>query len=137
MQITTIGLDLAKSVFQVHAINSASEVVVKKALRRVQMRRFFEQLDPCLVGIEACGTSHYWARELTKLGHEVRLMSPAYVKPYVKRGKTDAGDAEAICEAVTRPRCVSSRSSRPSSKRRWRCTARGTCSSNSAPSWST
>jgi transposase len=67
------------------------------------MRRFFEQLDPCLVGIEACGTSHYWAREITKLGHEVRLMPPAYVKPYVKRGKTDAGDAEAICEAVTRP----------------------------------
>ena len=103
MQITTIGLDLAKSVFQVHAINSTGKVVVKKALRRVQMRRFFEQLDPCLVGIEACGTSHYWAREITKLGHEVRLMPPAYVKPYVKRGKTDAGDAEAICEAVTRP----------------------------------
>lgn len=103
MQITTIGLDLAKNVFQVHAINSASEVVVKKTLRRVQMRRFFEQLDPCLVGIEACGTSHYWAREITKLGHEVRLMPPAYVKPYVKRGKSDAGYAEAICEAVTRP----------------------------------
>jgi transposase len=83
MQITTIGLDLAKNVFQVHAINSASEVVVKKTLRRLQMRRFFEQLDPCLVGIEACGTSHYWAREITKLGHEVRLMPPAYVKPYV------------------------------------------------------
>jgi transposase len=99
MQITTIGLDLAKNVFQVHAINGASEVVVKKTLRRVQMRRFFEQLDPCLVGIEACGTSHYWAREITKLGHEVRLMPPAYVKPYVKRGKTDANDAE----AVTRP----------------------------------
>ena len=103
MEITTIGLDLAKTVFQVHGINSASEVVVKKTLRRVQMRRFFEQLDPCLVGIEACGTSHYWAREITRLGHEVRLMPPAYVKPYVKRGKTDASDAEAICEAVTRP----------------------------------
>jgi len=100
MQITTVGLDLAKNVFQVHAINSASEVVVKKTLRRVQLRRFFEQLRPCLVGIEACGTSHYWAREITKLGHEVRLMPPAYVKPYVKRGKTDAGDAG---EAVTRP----------------------------------
>ena len=82
MEITTIGLDLAKNVFQVHGINSASEVVVKKTLRRVQMRRFFEQLDPCLVGIEVCGTSHYWAREITKLGHEVRLMPPAYVKPY-------------------------------------------------------
>ncbi|MEY4965563.1 MAG: hypothetical protein RL274_1146 [Pseudomonadota bacterium] len=69
----------------------------------MQLRGFFEQLDPCLVGIEACGTSHYWAREITRLGHEVRLMPPAYVKPYVKRGKTDAGDAEAICEAVTRP----------------------------------
>ena len=103
MEITTVGLDLAKNVFQVHAINTANEVVVKKTLRRVQMRRFFEQLDPCLVGIEACGTSHYWAREITKLGHEVRLMPPAYVKPYVKRGKTDAGDAEAICEAVRRP----------------------------------
>ena len=103
MQITTIGLDLAKNVFQVHAINSAGEVAVRKALRRSQIRRFFEQLDPCLVGIEACGTSHYWAREITKLGHEVRLMPPAYVKPYVKRGKTDASDAEAICEAVTRP----------------------------------
>jgi len=79
MQITTIGLDLAKSVFQVHGINSANEVVVKKTLRRVQMRKFFEQLDPCLVGIEACGTSHYWAREITKLGHQVRLMPPGYV----------------------------------------------------------
>ncbi len=103
MEITTVGLDLAKNVFQVHAINSAGKVVVKKTLRRVRMRRFFEELDPCLVGIEACGTSHYWAREITKLGHEVRLMPPAYVKPYVKRGKTDAGDAEAICEAVRRP----------------------------------
>ena len=103
MQITTIGLDLAKSVFQVHGINSANEAVLKKTLRRVQVRRFFEQLDPCLVGIEACGTSHHWAREITKLGHQVRLMPPAYVKPYVKRGKSEAGDAEAICEAVTRP----------------------------------
>jgi transposase len=73
---------------------------VKKTLRRVQMRRFFEHLDPGLVGIEACGTSHYWAREITRLGHEVRLMPPAYVKPYVKRGKTDAGDAEAICVLI-------------------------------------
>ena len=100
MQITTIGLDLAKNVFQVHGINSAGEVVVKKTLRRVQMRRFFEQLDPCMVGIEACGTSHYWAREITQLGHEVRLMPPAYVKPYVKRGKTDAGDCPAPFEMV-------------------------------------
>jgi transposase len=103
MEITTIGLDLAKNVFQVHGVSSTGQVAVRKALRRSQMRRFFEELDPCLVGIEACGTSHYWAREITKLGHEVRLMPPAYVKPYVKRGKSDAGDAEAICEAVTRP----------------------------------
>ena len=78
-------------------------VVVRKALRRAQVLPFFAKLPSCLVGMEACGTSHHWARELTKLGHEVRLMPPAYVKPYVKRGKTDAGDAEAICEAVTRP----------------------------------
>ena len=103
MEITTIGLDLAKNVFQVHAINGAGEVVVRKAMRRAQVLRFFERLDPCLVGIEACGTSHYWAREISKFGHEVRLMPPAYVKPYVKRGKTDASDAEAICEAVSRP----------------------------------
>jgi len=103
MEITTIGLDLAKNVFQVHTINRASNVVVMKTLRRSQMRGFFERIDPCLVGIEACGTSHHWAREITRLGHEVRLMPPAYVKPYVKRGKTDASDAEAICEAVTRP----------------------------------
>lgn len=103
MEITTIGLDLAKSVFQVHAVNGAGDVVVRRALRRAQVLRFFERLSPCLVGMEACGTSHHWAREITKLGHEVRLMPPAYVKPYVKRGKSDASDAEAICEAVTRP----------------------------------
>lgn len=103
MEISTIGLDLAKSIFQVHAINAAGEVTVRKALRRSQVLPFFTKLPPCLVGIEACGTSHHWARELTRLGHEVRLMPPAYVKPYLKRGKTDANDAEAICEAVTRP----------------------------------
>jgi transposase len=103
MEISTIGLDLAKSVFQVHGIDAAGRVVVRKALRRSQVLPFFTKLPPCLVGLEACGTSHHWARELTRLGHDVRLMPPAYVKPYVKRGKTDANDAEAICEAVTRP----------------------------------
>lgn len=103
METITIGLDLAKRVFQVHAIDEAGNVVVRKALRRGQVLPFFARQPRCLVGLEACGTSHHWARELTKLGHEVRLMPPAYVKPYVKRGKTDAGDAEAICEAVTRP----------------------------------
>jgi transposase len=103
MEITTVGLDLAKRVFQVHGVDAAGGVVVRKALRRAQVLPFFAKLPPCLIGIEACGTSHYWARELTRLGHEVRLMPPAYVKPYVKRGKTDAADAEAICEAVTRP----------------------------------
>ena len=102
MEISTIGLDLAKNVFQVHGISATGEVVIRKALRRSQMLPFFEKLPPCLVGAEACGTSHHRARELTKLGHEVRLMPAAYVKPYVKRGKNDAADAEAICEAVTR-----------------------------------
>ncbi len=103
MKTTTVGLDLAKNVFQVHAIDAAGEVTVGRALRRRQVIPFFERLEPCLVGMEACGTSHYWARELSALGHRVKLMPPAYVTPYVKRGKTDAGDAEAICEAVTRP----------------------------------
>jgi transposase len=103
MKITTVGLDLAKNVFQVHGIDERAQVCVNKALRRRQVVPFFGKLEPCLIGIEACGTSHYWARELSALGHNVKLMPPAYVKPYVKRGKTDAGDAEAICEAVTRP----------------------------------
>ena len=100
MEISTIGLDLAKNIFQVHGINSQGEPIVRKALRRSQMLPFFAKIQPCLVGIEACGTSHHWARELIKLGHDVRLMPPAYVKPYVKRGKNDAADAEAICEGV-------------------------------------
>jgi transposase len=103
MKVSTVGLDLAKNVFQVHAIDEAGEVIVRKALRRRQVMPFFSRLTPCLVGMEACGTSHFWAREITALGHAVKLMPPAYVKPYVKRGKTDAGDAAAICEAVTRP----------------------------------
>lgn len=103
MQITTIGLDLAKSVFQVHGVDAAGRVVITKAFRRSQVMAYFAKLPACLVGMEACSTAHHWARELTKLGHTVRLMPPAYVKPYVRRGKNDAADAAAICEAVTRP----------------------------------
>ena len=101
--VTTIGLDIAKSVFQVHGVDAAGQVVVRQRLTRGRVLAFFEKLKPCLVGIEACGNSHYWARELNALGHQVRLMPAQYVKPYVKRGKNDAADAEAICEAVTRP----------------------------------
>ena len=103
MQITTIGLDLAKSVFQVHGVDMIGKVIVAKQLRRGQVLGFFSKLTPCLVGMEACSTAHHWARELIKFGHIVRLIPPAYVKPYVRRGKNDAADAAAICEAVTRP----------------------------------
>jgi transposase len=103
MQITTIGLDIAKNVFQVHGIDAAEKVVVRKQLRRGQVMKFFGALPACLVGMEACATAHHWARELTKLGHEVRLMPAKDVKAYVKRNKNDAADAEAICEAVRRP----------------------------------
>ncbi len=103
MQISTIGLDIAKNVFQVHGIDAAEKVVVRKRLRRRQVLEFFKALPPCLIGMEACATAHYWARELTKLGHEVRLMPAKDVKAYVKRNKNDAADAEAICEAVRRP----------------------------------
>ena len=103
MQVTTIGLDIAKNVFQVHGIDAAEKVAVRKQIRRGQMLAFFKALPPCLIGMEACATSHYWARELTKLGHQVRLMPAKDVKAYVKRNKNDAADAEAICEAVRRP----------------------------------
>src|SRR6476660_416814 len=103
MQITTIGLDIAKNVFQVHGIDATEKVAVRKQLRRGQVMGFFKALAPCLVGMEACATSHYWARELTKLGHQVRLMPAKHVKAYIKRNKNDAADAEAICEAVRRP----------------------------------
>ena len=103
MQISTIGLDLAKNVFQVHGIDANEKVVVRKQLRRSQVLASFKALPPCLVGMEACATAHYWARELRKLGHEVRLMPAKDVKAYVKRNKNDAADAEAICEAVRRP----------------------------------
>src|SRR3979411_2853860 len=103
MQITTIGLDIAKNVFQVHGIDAKEKVVARKQLRRSQVIAFFEALPPCLVGMEACATAHYWARGLTKLGHQVRLMPAKDVKAYVKRNKNDAAAAEAICEAVRRP----------------------------------
>jgi transposase len=103
MHPTTIGLDLAKHVFQVHGVDAAGKVIIRKKLRRSELKPFFEKLPPCLVGMEACGTAHHWGRELSSLGHHVRLMPAAYVKPYVKRGKNDEVDAEAICEAVTRP----------------------------------
>src|SRR5882757_5782443 len=100
--ITTIGLDIAKSDFQVHGVDAAGQVVVRHQLKRRYVLAFFQKLPPCLIGIEACASSHYWSRELRALGHTVRLMPPAYVRPYVKRQKNDAADAEAICEAVTR-----------------------------------
>jgi len=103
MQVTTIGLDIAKNVFQVHGIDASEKVVVRKQLRRSQVLAFFKALPPCLVGMEACATAHYWGRELTKLGHQARLMPAKDVKAYVKRNKNDAADAEAICEAVRRP----------------------------------
>src|SRR5476649_2605531 len=100
--ITTIGLDIAKSVFQVHGIDAEDKVIIRRQLKRRYVLAFFQKLAPCLVGIEACASLHHWSRELKALGHTVRLMPPAYVKPYVKRQKNDAADAEAICEAVTR-----------------------------------
>ena len=103
MQAIRFGIDLAKSVFQVHGVDASERVVVQKQLRRGQVLSFFAKQPPALIGMEACGSAHYWARELTKLGHEVRLMPPSYVKPYVRRNKTDARDAEACCEAVSRP----------------------------------
>jgi transposase len=119
MNISTIGIDLAKNVFQVHGVDAHGDVVVVRKLRRAQVVAFFAKVPVCLIGMEACATAHHWARELTKLGHTVRLLPPAYVKAYVKRSKNDAADAAAICEAVTRPsmRFVPSkrRSSRPRS----------------------
>src|SRR5579871_121510 len=103
MKIATIGLDLAKHWFQVHGVDEHGQAVVRRKLRRGEVLSYFRSLAPCLVGMEACATAHHWARELAALGHEVRLMPPGYVKAYVKRNKNDAADAEAICEAVTRP----------------------------------
>jgi transposase len=103
MNTKRVGIDLAKQVFQVHGVDYQDKVVLRKQLRRNQMLSFFAALPPCLIGMEACGGAHYWARELQKLGHTVKLMAPQFVKPYVKSNKNDANDAEAICEAVGRP----------------------------------
>ena len=103
MQITTIGIDLAKNVFQVHGVNAHGKVVLRKQLRRDQMAVFFANLPACLIGMEACGSAHHWGRKLQGLGHTVKLMAPQFVKPYVKSNKNDAADAAAICEAVGRP----------------------------------
>ena len=100
--VTTIGLDIGKSVFQVHGVDATGQVVIRRRLKRRYVLTFFQKLPSCLVGIEACASSHYWSRGLQALGHTVRLMPPAYVKPYIKRQKNDAADAEAVCEAVTR-----------------------------------
>ena len=103
MKVTTIGIDLAKNIFQVHGVDERGKAVLKKALKRAQVVPFFANLKPRLIGMEACGSAHYWARKLQGLGHNVKLMAPQFVKPYVKTNKHDAADAEAICEAVTRP----------------------------------
>jgi len=102
-EVTTVGIDLAKNVFQVHGVDIEGSVVVRRQLRRTQVLSFFGRLPPCIVGMEACASAHHWAREIQALGHQVRLMPPRYVKPYVKRNKNDMADAEAICEAVMRP----------------------------------
>jgi len=103
MKITTVGIDLAKHVFHVHGISASGQVVVSKALKRDEILPYFSQVPQCLIGLESCGSAHYWQRELSKVGHDVRLINPAYVTPFVKRNKNDARDAEAICEVVTRP----------------------------------
>jgi transposase len=103
MKITTVGIDLAKNVFQVHGVSERGKAVLRKQLKRSEMLKFFTNLPPCLIGMEACGSAHHWARKLIELGHEVRLMAPQFVKPYVKTNKNDRNDAEAICEAVGRP----------------------------------
>lgn len=103
MNITRVGIDLAKQVFQIHGVDRTGKVLIRKQFRRGQMLVYFTKLSPCLIGMEACGSLHYWGRELSKLGHDVRLMAAQFVKPYVKNGKNDANDAEAICEAVSRP----------------------------------
>src|SRR3954466_2294753 len=131
--VTTIGLDIAKSVFQVHGVDGAGQIVIRRQLKRRSVLTFFQKLPPCLVGIEACASAHHWSRELQALGHKVRLIPPAYVKPYVKRQKDDYSDAEAICEAVGGPTCGLSRRRRPNSRVGWFCIGHGACWSGSRP----
>ena len=125
MHVNTIGVDRAKNVFQVHGVDSAGKVVIPRQLRRKQVLDFFSKLPACLVDMEACGTGHHWAREISKLGDTVRLMPPSYVKGYVKRSKNDAADAAAICEAVTRPSMRFVPITRPISKPYSCCIERG------------
>ena len=136
-QVSTVGLDLAKYIFQLHGADSAGAVVFRKKLRRGQLLAFLATLPPCTVAMEACGSAHYWGREIAKLGHTVKLIAPAYVKPFVKRQKNDMADAEAICEAAQRPPCAlwpsRARTSRPQPS----CSARGTYWFASAPRPST
>ena len=103
MKITTIGIDLAKIVFQIHGVDERGKVAVRKPLKRADMAKYFSNLEPCVIGMEACGSAHHWARKLESYGHTVKLMAPQFVKPYVKTNKNDMADAEAICEAVSRP----------------------------------
>ena len=129
--VRTIGLDIAKCIFQVHGVDAAGQVVIRRKLKRRYVLAFFQKLPTCLIGMEACATSHHWSRELQALGHRVRLMPPVYVRPYVKRQKNDAADAEAICEAVTRAnmRFVETKTLRVA----WCFIARGICLSVSRP----
>ena len=131
--ITTIGLDIAKSIFQVHGIDTEGKVVFRRQLKRRYVVAFFQKLPPCLVGIEACASSHHWSRELQALGHTVRLMPPAYVKPYVKRHKNDATDAERSVKRSPDRTCGSSPPRRPNNRAAYHCTVPGTCSSASRP----
>lgn len=133
-QIQTIGIDLAKNVFQVHGVDESHEVVLVRQLRRNQVVPFFEKLQPCLVGMEACATAHHWARELMKLGHNVRLIPPVYVKAYVKRSKNDAVMQPRSAKPSPDRRCGLCQSKQKSSRRHWRCIARVTCSCASARS---
>jgi len=103
MKITTVGIDLAKSVLQIHGVDERGKVAVRKQLKRSEVLSYFANLEPCVIGMEACGSAHHWARKLREFGHTVKLMSPQFVKPYVKTNKNDVVDAEAICEAVSRP----------------------------------